>query len=90
MGSNEDPGKPEKRDTHFVPGIVLRTLDVLRVCMLSHFSFIQLFATPWTVARQAPLSIEFSRQEYWGGLLFPPPADLPDAGIKPESLASPA
>ena len=53
-------------------------------------SRVRLFVTPWTVARQAPLSIEFSRQEYWGGLLFLPPVDLPDAGIKPESLASPA
>ena len=57
------------------------------VQLLSH---VRLFVTPWTVACQAPLFIEFSRQEYWGGLLFPPPADLPDAGIKPESLASPA
>ena len=53
-------------------------------------SRVRLFVTPWTVARQAPLSVEFSRQEYWGGLLFLPPVDLPDAGIKPESLASPA
>ena len=47
-------------------------------------------ATPWTVAFQAPLSMEFSRQEYWSGLLFPPPADLPNPGIKPASLTSPA
>ena len=55
--------------------------------MLSHF---RLFATPWTVAHQAPLSMEFSRQGYWSGLPFPPPGDLPDPGIKPESLAFPA
>jgi len=42
---------------------------------------------PWTVARQALLSMEFSRQEYWSGLSFPPPEDLPDTGIKPASLA---
>ena len=90
MGSNEDPGKPEKRDTHFVPGIVLRTLDVLHVCMLSHFSFIQLFATPWSVALQAPLSIEFSRQEYWSGLPCPPPGNLPNSGMELTSLMSPA
>ena len=46
--------------------------------------------TPWTVAHQAPLSTEFSRQEYWSGLPFPPPEDLPDPGIKPLSPASPA
>ena len=43
-----------------------------------------------TVAHQAPLSVGFSRQESWSGLPFPPPADLPDPGIKPTSLASPA
>ena len=43
--------------------------------------------TPWTVARQAPLSMEFSRPEYWSGLPFPSPGDLPDPGIKPGSLA---
>ena len=45
------------------------------------------FATPWTVAYQAPLSMEFSRQEYWSGLPFPSPGDLPDQGIEPESPA---
>ena len=49
-----------------------------------------LFATPWIVAHHAPLPIEFSRLEYWNGLLFPPPGDLPDPGIEPTSLASPA
>ena len=49
-----------------------------------------LFATPWTVARQAPLSVEFRRQAYWSGLSFPPPGDLPDPGIEPTSPASPA
>ena len=48
---------------------------------------VRLFATPWTVARQAPLSIEFSRQEYWSGLPFPSPGDLPDPGVKPPSPA---
>ena len=52
------------------------------VCVVSH---VQLFATPWTVAHQAPLSMEFSRQEYWNGLQFPPPRDLPNPGIKPKS-----
>jgi len=43
--------------------------------------------TPWTVDRQVPLSMEFSRQEYWNGLPFPTPGDLPEQGIKPRSLA---
>ena len=46
--------------------------------------------TPWTVDHQAPLSMRFSRQEYWSGLLCPPPEDLPDPGIAPTSLMSPA
>ena len=47
----------------------------------------QLFATPWTVAIQAPLYMEFSKQEYWSALPFPPPGHLPDLGIKPMSPA---
>ena len=54
------------------------------VCV-THFSCVQLFATPWTIACQAPLSTEFSRQEYWSGLPFPPPGDLPDPGTEPRS-----
>ena len=46
-------------------------------------SRVKLFVTPWTVAYQAPLSMEFSRQEYWSGLPFPSPGDLPDSVIKP-------
>ena len=49
-----------------------------------------LFATPWTVARQAPLCVGFPRQEYWSGLPCPPPGDLPCPGIEPEVLTSPA
>ena len=45
------------------------------------------FATPWTVVHQAPLSMGFSRQEYWSGLPFPSPGDLPDPGIEPRSPA---
>ena len=55
-------------------------------CSVMHDSF----ATPWTVACQAPLPMEFSRQEYWSGLPFPPPGDVPTPGIKPASLVSPA
>ena len=45
------------------------------------------FVTPWTIASQAPLSMEFSRQEFWSGLPFPPPGDLADPGIEPRSPA---
>ena len=56
--------------------------------MLSHFSHVHLFATLWTVACQAPLSMRFSKQEYWSGLPWTPPWDLPDPGIKSVSLTS--
>ena len=55
---------------------------MLRVCELSS---VLLFVTLWTVAHQAPLSMGFSRQEYWNGLPFPPPRDLPHPGIEPAS-----
>ena len=58
--------------------------------MLSRFSRVRLFETPWTVALQAPLSKGFSRQEHWSGLPSPPPGDLPDPGIEPVVLMSPA
>ena len=61
----------------YIPGISVH------VQLLSH---VQLFATPWTTLHQASLSIGFSRQEYWSGLLFPSPGDLPNPGIE---LASP-
>ena len=54
---------------------------------MKSLSRIQLFATPWTVGHQAPLSMEFSRQEYWSGLPFPSPGFLPDSGIEPGSPA---
>ena len=57
------------------------------MCVLSH---VQLFATLWTVACQALLSMRFSRQKYWSGLLLPSPGELPDPEIKPPSLTSPA
>ena len=64
-------------------------VSVMRACVLSCFSRVQLFSTLWTVAHQAPLSMGFSRQEYWSGLPFPTPEDLPNPGIKPTSLTSP-
>ena len=59
------------------------------VCMLSCFSCVQLFATQWTVAHQAPLSMGFSRQKYRRGLPFHTPGDLPNPGIETASLISP-
>ena len=61
-----------------------------QVYVLSRFSPVRLSGIPRTVALQAPLSRGFSRQEYWSGWPFPPPGDLPDPGIEPESLASSA
>ena len=54
-------------------------------CVLSHFSCVWLFATPWTVAHQAPLSMGFSRQEYWSGLPCSPPGDHPNPGMESKS-----
>ena len=58
----------------------------MRACSVAYM----VFATPWIVARQAPLSMGFSRQEYWSGLPCPPPEDLPNSGIEPLSLMSPS
>ena len=58
--------------------------------VLSHFSHVRIFVILWTIARQAPLSMGSSRQEYWSGLPCPPPGDLPSPGIEPASLVSPA
>ena len=58
------------------------SLETVKVKSLRH---VRLFATPWTVAYQAPPSMGFSRQEYWGGLPFPSPGDLPNPGIEPHT-----
>ena len=61
-------------------------------CLCVHarsLTCVQLFVTPWTAAHQAPLSVGFPRQEYWSGLPFPSPGDLPDPGIEPRSPVSP-
>ena len=58
-------------------------MSLLKWVKVKSLSRVRLFATPWTVAYQAPPSIEFSRQEYWSGLPFPSPGDLPDPGNKP-------
>ena len=67
---------------------LLSSVDILKVKVkMKSLSPVRLFATPWTVAYQAPQFMEFSRQEYWSGLPFPSPWDLPDPGIE---LRSPA
>ena len=71
-----------------LPGLTLS--HSMRAWVLSRFSCVQLCVTPWTVALQAPLSMGFSRQEYWSGLPFPSPGDLPNRGIEPTCLISPA
>ena len=58
--------------------------------VLSHFCCVRFLATPWTIALQAPLPMGFSRQAYWSGLPCPAPGNLPNPGIKPTSLKSPA
>ena len=62
--------------------LVVTTHTTLCVCVKS-FSYVRLFTTPWTVAHQAPLSMEFPRQQYWSGLPFPSPEDFSNPGIKP-------
>ena len=57
-------------------------IEIVSVLVASH---VRLFVTPWTVARQAPLFMGFSRQEYWSRLPFPSPKDLPNPGIDPRS-----
>ena len=68
----------------------LRLENFKRLVHTQSLSHVWLFATPWTVACQAPLSLGFSWQEYWNGLPLPPPRDLPDSSIKPRSPVSPA
>ena len=66
--------------------------DTISVCVcyvLSRFNCVRLFATPWTVAFHAPLSMNFSMQKYWSGLPCPPPGHPPNLGIKPATLMSP-
>ena len=62
---------------------ILLPFPPLSMCVLNHLSSVWLFMTPWAVAHQAPLSMGFSRQEYWSGLLFPSSGDLSSLGIEP-------
>ena len=68
--------------------IRIKCLTYFVRAVLSHFRPVQLFATPQTLARQAPLSVGFSRQEHWSGLPCPPAGDLPNPGIEHTSLMS--
>ena len=68
----------------------LHLLAFASACVLSRFTYVWLFATLWTVALQAPLSMGFSRQEYWSGLPCPSPGHLPNPRIEPTSSAAPA
>ena len=74
-----------------LPPPSVRTIPSQAICYLSaqSLSRVRLSVTPWTVAHQAPLSMEFSRQEYWSGLPCSPPGDLLDTGTKPGSSTSP-
>ena len=67
-----------------------QVLKLFCMRVLSRFSHVQLFATLWTVAYQAPLCMGFSRQGYWSGLPYSPPGDLPDPGIRPVAPVAPA
>jgi len=71
----------------FFAGTVCVCVFVCVYLCVSHSGHVQLFATPWTVAHQAPLFMEVSRQEYWSGLPFPSPGHHPDPGIEPRSSA---
>ena len=70
--------------------LLVHCLAQVQTYVLTCFSHVQFFATAWTIACQAPLSMGFSWQEYWSGLPFPSLGDLPNAGIKPASRMSPA
>ena len=70
--------------------MIYNVVLVSALCAQSHFGCVQLLLTLWTVAHHAPLSMGFSRQEYWSGLPFPLPGDLPDPKIKPTVPVDPA
>ena len=84
----ESPGKPlAGRFSTTGPREKSQDHNILKnECVQNRISCVQLFATPLTVVRQAPLSMGFSRQEYWSGLPFPPLGDLFNPGIEPASL----
>ena len=83
------PSHPETGSTGLPLGVGQSLRACVRACTRAQLLSC-VCATPWTVAHQPPLSMGFSRQEYWSGLPCCPPGDLPDSGIKPVSPASPA
>ena len=88
-----NPGKRQFVLSPMIKSLYLRApISWLCECLCVHactqsLSYVWLFATPWTVACQASLAVGFSRQEYWSGMPFPPPGDLPDSRIEPASPA---
>ena len=72
--------------THLWLRLIFISLGCMHVCVLRCFRRVQLFAILWTVAHQAPLAVEFSRQEYWSELPCPPSGDLPILGSNPRLL----
>ena len=86
-GNEPEESRLQKVSQMFKQMWVLKN-DLTFIHHLGMLSHVQLFVTPWTVACQAPLSMEFPRQEYWSGCHFPSPGDLPDPGTKPTSLTS--
>ena len=77
---------PKAGDTYMISSL-LTVRGHMRACVLSSPVVSDSLWPPRTVARQTPLSLEFSKQEYWSGLSFPPPGDLPDTGMEPTSPA---
>ena len=69
--------------------MILKYIELLwpKILLVNSLSCVLLFVTPWTVAYQAPLSMGLSRQQYWSGLPFPSPGDLPNPGLEPRSPA---
>ena len=78
-----------KGEKHSIARALYASFVSMRACMLSHFSHVQPFMTPWTVAYQAPVSMGFSRQEYWSGFPCLPPGYISNPQIKPMSLMFP-
>ena len=77
------------KSNHYAVHLYLLQCYMSIMCVCAQLlSCVQIHAAPWTAACQAPLSMEFPRQEYWSGLPFPPPGDLPDSGVEPMSLVS--
>ena len=77
----------EKSIHSFTTWALYKQMNTACLCLRVSCSLISNSEIPWTIARQTPLSMELSRQEYWSGLLFPSPRDFPDPGIEPRSPA---